>query len=72
MSTVDDRWYVQEAHVLPDGNTVIFYGNHTTEVGASGNGLQWWAIPASGGDPRLDARAGAYADLFTELSQSRY
>lgn len=53
VSTVDDRWYVQEAHVLPDGNTVIFYGNHTTEVGASGNGLQWWAIPASGGDAQL-------------------
>jgi hypothetical protein len=53
VSTAGDRWYVQEAHVLPDGNTVIFYGNHTTEVGASGNGLQWWAIPASGGDAQL-------------------
>lgn len=51
--TEDDRWYVQEAHVLPGGDAVVFYGNHTGEVGASGNGLQWWWLPAGGGEAQL-------------------
>jgi len=49
-STAEDRWYVQEAHVLPGGNEIVFYGNHTSQVGASGNGLQWWWMPVGGGE----------------------
>jgi len=53
VSTADDRWWVQEAHVLPSGNAIIFYGNHTSQVGASGNGLQWWWMPLGGGESQL-------------------
>jgi hypothetical protein len=53
VSTAEDRWWVQEAHVLPSGNEIIFYGNHTSQVGASGNGLQWWWMPIDGGEAQL-------------------
>jgi hypothetical protein len=53
VSTESDVWYVQEAHVLPGAQEIVFYGNHTSEVGASGNGQQWWYIPAGGGEQHL-------------------
>lgn len=53
VSTPEDRWWVQEAHVLPSGNEIVFYGNHTSQVGASGNGLQWWWMPIGGGEAQL-------------------
>jgi hypothetical protein len=58
VSTDDDRWYVQEAHVLPGGAQIIFYGNHTSEVGASGNGQKWWWIPVEGGEHSSFSEAG--------------
>jgi WD40 repeat protein len=56
VSSANDIWYVQEAHVLPDSGSIVFYGNHTNEVGASGNGQQWWWIPAEGGEAQLFSR----------------
>jgi WD40 repeat protein len=52
-STEGDVWYVQEAHVLPGGQAIVFYGNHTSQVGASGNGQQWWWVPVEGGQEQL-------------------
>jgi hypothetical protein len=50
----EDTWYVQEAHAIntpQDGQIVVFYGGQRKNTGASGNGLQWFALPASGGTP---------------------
>jgi WD40 repeat protein len=47
----DETWGVQEAHVLPDGKNILFYGGQRKNVGASGNGQQWWTIPVAGGTP---------------------
>ena len=46
----DDAWGVLEAHVLPDQQHILFLGAQRNAVGASGNGLQWWTIPVTGGD----------------------
>ncbi len=48
----EDMWFIQEAHVLPDGQQIIFYGGQQKSVGASGNGQQWWWIPVTGGEPQ--------------------
>jgi dipeptidyl aminopeptidase/acylaminoacyl peptidase len=48
----DETWDVQEAHVLPDAQHIVFYGAQRSNVGASGNGQQWWSIPVTGGEPR--------------------
>lgn len=48
----DEMWYVQEAHVPPGGQQIVFYGGQRKSLGASGNGQQWWWIPASGGKPQ--------------------
>ncbi len=50
-------WYVLEAHMLPDGKKLVFFGqeyvkNGEPQLGASGNGLQWFWIPAAGGTPQ--------------------
>lgn len=50
-------WYALEAHMLPDGKKIVFFGqqfykNGEIELGASGNGLQWFWIPAAGGTPQ--------------------
>ncbi|GAC1564749.1 MAG: hypothetical protein NVS2B7_38810 [Herpetosiphon sp.] len=45
-------WAVQDPHVLPDGQHVVFYGGRGQELGASGNGQRWWILPAGGGDVR--------------------
>ena len=47
----DETWGIQEAHVLPDGKNILFYGGQRKNVGASGNGQQWWTIPVAGGTP---------------------
>jgi hypothetical protein len=52
-----NSWFVQEAHVLPDGQRIVFYGgqfmkNGEAQLGASGNGQQWWWIPVTGGEPQ--------------------
>jgi hypothetical protein len=52
-----NAWVVQEAHVLPDGTRIIFFGgqfrnNGEMLLGAQGNGQQWWWIPVEGGDPQ--------------------
>jgi hypothetical protein len=52
-----NSWFVQEAHVLPDGQRIVFYGgqfmkNGEAQLGASGNGQQWWWIPVAGGEPQ--------------------
>lgn len=44
-----DVWAIQEAHVLPDGQHVVFYGGQSKNLGASGNGMEWWSIPVGGG-----------------------
>jgi hypothetical protein len=44
-------WSAQQAHVLPDGQHIVFFGGQRDQLGASGNGQQWWWIPASGGAP---------------------
>lgn len=46
----DDAWGVLEAHVLPDAQHILFLGAQRNTLGASGNGLQWWTIPVTGGD----------------------
>lgn len=46
----DDAWGVLEAHVLPDAQHILFLGAQRNAVGASGNGLQWWSMPVTGGD----------------------
>jgi Tol biopolymer transport system component len=46
----DDAWGIQEAHVLPDGEHIVFYAAQRSNVGASGNGMQWWSIPVKGGE----------------------
>jgi dipeptidyl aminopeptidase/acylaminoacyl peptidase len=46
----DEAWGIQEAHVLPDGANIIFYGGQRNNTGASGNGQQWWSIPVAGGE----------------------
>ncbi|HEY1011884.1 MAG TPA: hypothetical protein VGE07_04210, partial [Herpetosiphonaceae bacterium] len=51
-STEDNPWYVQEAHVTPDGEEIVFYAGQRQNVGASGNGMQWWRVPAAGGDAK--------------------
>lgn len=51
-STEDNPWYVQEAHVTPDGQEIVFYAGQRQNVGASGNGMQWWRVPAAGGEAR--------------------
>lgn len=55
--TEKDSWVVQEAHVLPDGERIIFFGgpfvkDGEQQLGASGNGQQWWWIPSAGGTPQ--------------------
>ncbi len=50
-------WYVQEAHVLPDGKKIVFFGQESIkdgqfQLGASGNGLQWFWLPVGGGTPQ--------------------
>ncbi|HSH82176.1 MAG TPA: hypothetical protein VLA19_26920, partial [Herpetosiphonaceae bacterium] len=54
----DEMWFVQEAHVLPGGEYIVFYGGQRKSVGASGNGQQWWWIPVSGGGPQPYAGRG--------------
>jgi hypothetical protein len=53
----DDQnaWTVQEAHVLPGGKQIAFFGGQFRKdgelvLGAQGNGQQWWAIPVEGGE----------------------
>ena len=48
----DEAWDIREAHVLPDAQHIVFYGAQRSNVGASGNGQQWWSIPVEGGEPR--------------------
>ena len=52
---------VQEAHVFPDGQHIIFYGGQRKNTGASGNGQQWWVIPADGGEPQPWSEIGGNA-----------
>ena len=52
-----ESWVVQEAHVLPDGKRILFFGGKFREngqqmLGAQGNGQQWWVISAEGGNPQ--------------------
>lgn len=47
-----EAWVILEAHVLPGGQQVIFFGGQPKNLGASGNGMQWWWIPATGGTPK--------------------
>ncbi len=48
----DEAWVIQDVRVLPDGNHIIFYGGQLKNLGASGNGSQWWYISVRGGDPK--------------------
>ncbi len=46
-------WGMQEAHVLPGSQRIAFFGqqfkvNGQFQLGASGNGQQWFTIPATG------------------------
>lgn len=68
-------WAVQDAHVLPGGQRIAFFGQEFRidgqfQLGASGNGLQWFTIPVSGGNPQpwLDPEGNglvAYASSAT-------
>lgn len=50
-------WAMDEAHVLPDGKHIAFFGQEIYksgqyQLGASGNGLQWYWLPVAGGAPQ--------------------
>jgi predicted small lipoprotein YifL len=47
----DERWYIEQAHLLPDEARVLFYGGQQNLLGASGNGMRWWTVPLGGGAP---------------------
>ncbi len=47
----NETWGVQEAHVFPSGKDILFFAGQRKNVGASGNGQQWWSIPVTGGTP---------------------
>lgn len=52
-TNTEDAWAVQEAHVMvEEGEYVIFFGGEGKNLGASGNGQQWWYVPSSGGEPQ--------------------
>ncbi len=40
-----EDWFVQSVYVSPSDPAVLFYAGQTANLGASGNGMQWWAIP---------------------------
>lgn len=67
----DEGWGIQEAHVLPDGAHIIFAGAQRKNVGASGNGLQWWAIPVSGGEMQAISDPGGNGITGFEISPRR-
>ena len=59
----NNAWVVQEAHVLPQEGGIVFYGGQFKKdgdllLGAQGNGQQWWAIPAKGGEPAPKSEPG--------------
>lgn len=64
----EETWGVQESHVLPDGQNILFYGGQRKSVGASGNGQQWWWLPATGGTPQPFSDAGGNGVLGYELA----
>ena len=47
-----DRWDIQTAQVLPNGQRIIFYGGPASRSGLTSNGMQWWALPIDGGTPQ--------------------
>ncbi|HYF64971.1 MAG TPA: peptidoglycan-binding protein [Herpetosiphonaceae bacterium] len=52
----DEAWYVDEAHFSPDGSRIYFYAGQRQNVGASGNGMQWWIMPSAGGSAGCSQR----------------
>ena len=49
-------WSIGDAHVSPDGNRIYFYAGQTKNLGASGNGMQWWIMPSAGGSAGCSLR----------------
>jgi dipeptidyl aminopeptidase/acylaminoacyl peptidase len=52
-----NAWVITEAHITPDGKRVLFFGQEYVkggeyQIGASGNGLQWYWLPITGGTPQ--------------------
>jgi hypothetical protein len=50
LANPDNPWYIDEAHVMPDGQTILFYAGQQNNVGASGNGMQWWSLAVASGE----------------------
>ncbi len=48
-SAGENVWYIDEAHLSPDGSRIYFYAGQSQNLGASGNGMQWFIIPSAGG-----------------------
>lgn len=72
-TAIEQAWALQEAHVLPDGQNIIFYGGEGKNLGASGNGQQWWSIPVRGGQPQpYTDPAGNYITAFAISPQGNW
>jgi peptidoglycan hydrolase-like protein with peptidoglycan-binding domain len=52
----DEAWYIDEAHFSPDGSRIYFYAGQSKNVGASGNGMQWWVMASAGGSAGCSQR----------------
>jgi Tol biopolymer transport system component len=52
-----NKWNIDEAHVLPSGDKIIFFGGEALKdgqpvLGPHGEEQVWWWIPAGGGTPQ--------------------
>ncbi|HUP26971.1 MAG TPA: hypothetical protein VM409_00940 [Chloroflexia bacterium] len=68
-----DAWVVQEAHVLPASDRIVFFGGEfkkggELQLGASGNGQQWWLVPVTGGEPQPWLEPGGNSITGFEVS----
>ncbi len=65
----ENVWYIDEAHLSPDGSRIYFYAGQSQNLGASGNGMQWWVIPSAGGSAGCSQRFEGRGDpvAFTDI-----
>lgn len=45
----EESWAVTSVQFAPDENYIYFYGGQSKNLGASGNGMQWWVVATQGG-----------------------
>jgi hypothetical protein len=52
----ENVWYINQAHFSLDGARIYFYAGQSQNLGASGNGMQWWVMASGGGSAGCSQR----------------